>query len=84
MSKPLEELKADALKKMAAYRSVFKSPEGQVVLADLKAMFDRSCTVKTRGGDVLPHSTVAMSGARDVILHIIDNIAIGEQHAELD
>ena len=82
--KQLDEVKAEILKKMVAYRHVFRSPEGKVVLADLKAKFDQSCTVKLRGDDVLPYGTVAASGARDVYLHIIDNINIGETHDEVD
>lgn len=81
--KQLDEVKAEVLKKMAAYKHTFASPDGKIVLADLKAHFDRSCTVKKSGIVDMP-SSVAYSGARDVYLHIIENIQIGETHDQVD
>ena len=87
MSKELptpEEIRQNVLRKVQAYRAVFASPQGAFVMADLKEHFDRSTTVKMKGGDVLPYSTVGMSAARDVYLYIKDNVELGTKHDELD
>lgn len=54
-----------------AYRRVFQSPDGEVVLADLKAKFNGSC-VRFRPGGVDPLETHYREGQRDLYLHLVE------------
>lgn len=63
MENPVEEL-------IAAYRQVFNTPEGTVVLHDLKKRFHLSVTTFERGD---PHYSAFLEGQRSVVL-MIDNM----------
>ena len=71
MSKSVAQLKINKAlhEKLLAYRNVFASPEGQVVLEDLKYYFDRSLFIKV-DGVIDPNAVIAMAGSLEVILHI--------------
>jgi hypothetical protein len=56
-----------------AYQHLFNSPDGEVVMSDLQTYFGGD-TLKQKDGVVDPHSTVAASGSRKVLMHIIQRI----------
>ena len=61
----LEELRGKALKKVACYQRVFKTPDGKKVLEDLKAAFEQELNVP---GD--PFQTHVRVGNYEVIQYI--------------
>ena len=61
----LEELRGKALKKVACYQRVFKSPDGKKVLDDLNAAFTQALNVP---GD--PFATPVRVGNNEVLQYI--------------
>jgi len=63
------ELKKEHLALCRAYRTLFLSPDAQVVMADLNLKFNRT-TIRKVDGRVDPHGSMSASGAREVLLYI--------------
>lgn len=61
----LEELRQKALKKVACYKRLFKTPDGKKVLDDLTAAFDQKLNVP---GD--PFETHVRVGNHEVLQYI--------------
>ena len=55
--------------KNTAYKHVFTSPDGKIVLEDLVSAFGGN-TLKKNMGSIDEAGTLAASGAREVLIHI--------------
>ena len=56
-----------------AYRRVFEGPDGEIVLADLKAKFNGSC-VRIRPAGIDPYEVVYREGQRDLYLYLVESM----------
>jgi hypothetical protein len=56
-------------KKLLAYKEVFSTPNGQIVLEDLKSQFDGT-TLQKKDGVIDVHASIAAAGCREVVLYI--------------
>ena len=69
--KAIDELRTAEQHTVNAYKDLFNSAQGQIVLKDLLEMFyDPSCIALKADAPVDPYLTVAREGAREVMIYI--------------
>lgn len=57
-------------KRIETFYAVFNSPQGKLVLEELKAQFGGNTLKKTKDGAIDANACLAASGAREVIIYI--------------
>lgn len=68
-NKSLKEARVRLDRKRAAYHALFSTPNGKVVLEDLRAAFGQS-TLKKGTDGLDPYASIASAGSREVVLYI--------------
>ena len=66
----MSEIRKERRALYAVYDRFWNSPDGQIVWADLIALFNNTTLRKGKDGNIDPNASIAAAGSREVLLYI--------------
>lgn len=78
MTKTVDQLRQEEIRLVRAYRNLFSTPDGIAVLDHMRELFGNRTSI-VPGDSYMTH---AREGAREVVLHIEQQISLGAKQED--